>query len=356
MEKIIFVKLCCIGDVLSVTPALRAVRKAKRDAHIAFLVSSWSKDVIETNPNVDEVIIFDLPYINLGKKEILRELISFTKEMRKRRFDIAFIFHRRITSSLLFLLSGVKERIGFDYLGRGLFLTKKVKYKEGLHEIEKNLHLIEEAGFSPDGTDPELFIPEIQREKAENIMRKYELRPFDFIVIHPAGGKNPGTLTLIKRWKLSYFNKLLQLINRKLGIKVVLVGGQMDREVSSKLELPRGGVDLTGKLSFLLLSALVEKARAFIGVDSGPLQISATLGVPSVGLYGPTDPRVFAPRGRNIRIIWKKFPCSPCYNERTVLLTNRFESCPHGRPLCMESIKPEEVFSEIDSLLSIRKT
>ena len=130
MKKILVVRYRFIGDMILTIPFLRNLRYIYPDAQIDMLVAPNSGEVIEDCPYVNNFIYFDTTrkhkYENgKGKK---KSFWSYVFELRKNKYDKAYVLKRSLSSALLCFFAGIKERIGFDTENRGFFLTKKVKY------------------------------------------------------------------------------------------------------------------------------------------------------------------------------------------------------------------------------------
>lgn len=107
-KRILIVEVNWVGDVIFSTPFIRAVREAYPDAYIACLIHPRCKEMLESNPRIDELIVYDEEY---GHKGLLGKL-KLVLELRKKHFDVAFLLHRSFTKALITFLAGAKERWG----------------------------------------------------------------------------------------------------------------------------------------------------------------------------------------------------------------------------------------------------
>jgi lipopolysaccharide heptosyltransferase II len=350
MKKILIVKLCCIGDILFTTPAVRALRRGFPNAHLAYLVGSWSKDIIEDNPNLDEIIVYDALAHSPSRGRAITGTFRCLRKLHQKKFDLAVIFHRTSFTGLLALLAGIPNRIGFDYHGKGRFLTRKVAYDVGKHEVDRYLDVVRSLGLSTAGLWTEMQVGRKEQDYAFELLRACGLKPDKKLVaILPGGGKNPGTFMPTKRWQPAKFAELADAIIEEYKVKVILVGGPSDKEVSKEVvcAMQNKPIDLVGGTTFKELAAVLKGCRLFIGGDSGPLHIAASVGTPTVGIFGPSDPRLVAPRGEKHLTVWKRISCSPCYRPDTVTTGADFSRCLKGTLECMSVIQVEDVFAAV---------
>jgi lipopolysaccharide heptosyltransferase II len=354
MKRILIIKLCCVGDILFTTPAVRALRRGFPRARLSYLVGSWSKEVVEDNPHLDQIIVYDAPGHSPSRWKALSQSLTCVRQLRGQNFDLAVIFHRTPLSALLAMLAGIPGRAGFDCAGAGGLLTQKTVFDAQKHEVDRYLSLVISLGVEPAGLFTEMQLNPREQGYASHLLRTNDVGEDDLLIgILVGGGKNPGTSMPTKRWPPAKFARLADSLTREYEAKVVLVGGPGDEDavnqVASEMESP--AINLVGKTTFKQLAAVLKRCRLFVGGDSGPLHIAAAVGTPTVGIFGPSDPRLVAPRGGNHLAVWRNVPCSPCYRPDTVRSRNDFTKCSQGTLQCMNEICVEEVLSSCDQLM-----
>jgi heptosyltransferase-2 len=171
------------------------------------------------------------------------------------------------------------------------------------------------------------------RELLAGALPKVEGRPFDlgrpYVVIAPGGARNLLAESPHRRWPIERYAELM----RKLPITVVVTGSESDAWVRD--HLPEGYVDLIGKTDLLDLLGVLQKAKALITHDSGPLHLAKLARCPVIALFGPTNPTQFA--GPGVNVLWggEGLPCRPCYDGK------KFAQCAHFS--CMRAISVERV-------------
>ena len=341
--QILLVRLREIGDVVFTTPAVRAVREHYPASHITYIVEPHAAPVVRANPNIDDVIVAPR---QRGARGLAAD-IRLGRSLRARRFDLAIDFHGGPRAGLLTWLSGARQRVGYEIVGRRWIYTQRVARPRALrarHSVENQWDLLAALGISaPDRTRHPVEMP-VERNAADVVER--HLAPAGVsasdrvIVIHVSAG-NP-----FRRWPLDYFVELTATLAREPHTRVVLTSGPSDREAAARVA-DRARTQLGSALQARIVScpefslaelrALVDRAALFIGGDSGPLHIAATSRVPIVGLFGPTLPARSAPwRDPAVRVASiepDSLPCRPC-DQRV---------CAPGDFRCLTSIAPDRV-------------
>lgn len=156
-----------------------------------------------------------------------------------------------------------------------------------------------------------------------------------FLALHPGSGSRK------KRWPRENFLSIIRWLTQKGG-KLLLILGEAEREeINFWKETENAKVELAIELPLYHLAKKLAGAKVYLGNDSGITHLAAFCGLTTLAIFGPTAPHVWAPRGKRVKVIYKKAPCSPCSRERRRI-------CSHF--LCLKGITPEEVQKEILSL------
>ena len=336
MKNILVVNVNWIGDVIFSTPIFKALKKAYPQAKIACLSPPRVREILESIPDLDEIIIYDEQGTHknpFGKLKLINEL-------RHCKFDIAFLLHRSLTRALLVFLAGIPKRVGYDTKGRGFLLTHKVKLlNQRAHRSDYYINVIESFGIKIEDRTCELAVSKNENIFVQEILRKHNISDSDFLVV-----VNPGGNWDLKRWPRDNFIGLIERLTKEFNAKVIIPGAEKDHPLADYIsENVKGAkpVVLTGETNLKQLTALLQKAKLLISADSGPLHLANCVGLDVIGLFGPTRPEVTSPRGAGrVVVIQHDVGCNrvPCYNL----------GCPDN--VCMKSIKIEDVLDEIKRL------
>jgi lipopolysaccharide heptosyltransferase II len=336
MKDILVVNVNWVGDVIFSTPIFKSLKKAYPQAKIACLAPPRVKEILENIPQLDEIIIYDED----GKHKSPWGKLKLIGELRRHRFDVAFLLHRSLTRALLIFLAGIRERVGYDTKGRGFLLTHKVKpLNRQTHRADHYLNVIESFGIKVEDRTCELKVSAGEEVFVAQILQKYGISESDFLVV-----VNPGGNWDLKRWPKENFIGLIERLTTEFGAKVVIPGAPQDVELADYIGGRVKGIKpivLTGQTNLKQLTALLQRAKLLISADSGPLHLANCVGVDVIGLFGPTRPEITAPRGTGQAVILQHdVGCNrlACYNL----------GCPNN--VCMKSITVEDILYEIKRL------
>ncbi|MFC1666779.1 lipopolysaccharide heptosyltransferase II [Candidatus Omnitrophota bacterium] len=327
MKRILIVNVNWLGDTLFVTPFIRTIRENYPDSYIAVVTHPRCRQVLEDNPHIDEIIIYDEKVLH---RSLLKK-ISIISQLRSKRFDIAFILRRSLTRTMLIFLSKIPERIGHDNKKSGFLLTRKVSPPpKDIHRVEYFLTLARSMGMQPRKTGCEFFVSQKDKDKADEILKAQGFKGGkDFVVINPGGNWE------LKRWPAENFAKLGDAVFDRFNMAVVLTGAEKDMDLCKRVShlMDHEPILLCGKTDLKTLGAIFKKAKWVISSDSGPMHIAAALKTSLVALFGPTAPKITGPHGEGVyKILCKDVDCEiPCYNL----------SCKDNR--CMKAISVKDV-------------
>ena len=337
VHKLLVFKSCCIGDVLFTSPSIRALRKAFPLAEIVYLVGDWSRDVAGMIPRVSRVIRFPEPAHPFALFRLLFAL-------RRERFDLAVSFHRSASAHALLALAGIPVRAGFEWKGSGRWLTHPAPFDAGAHEVRRHFAVLAAVGVEPDGEATEIAVPSPDRDAAASVLEAAGVPSGKRLaLVFPGGGRNPGTVMMSKRWTPAGWNAVARWLAGERGFTVAVVGDGSEKDLAARvLEGVPGGVSLAGRTGLKDLAGIISHAAWFAGVDSGPTHMAAALGVPTLTVFGPTDPRLVAPPGATNSFVWRKIDCAPCYEPGTVH-SRRFLECRDHK--CLQELPPESVLA-----------
>ncbi len=311
-----------IGDLILSTPVIENIKKAYPSEKIYVLCSSYACDVIKSNPYINGII----KYNGSGVKKLYQRLKSLNIEKAISLFPTFSI-------SLAIFLSGVKERAvsGFKwyqwlynkrtYLRRSKCLKKEWEYNLDLASLI--FPKIEKKG------EPKLYLKEEEKTWGKERLKDY-VKPI--IGIFPGGGKE-------KRWPVSKFYKLCELIEEKLGTPLILWGPneyELIKEFKKRWIHPE-------LLNLREIMAIIYNLDAFVSNNTGPMHIAASFKKPLVQIFDPrkaVSPRRWGHEYKGAEIVMPEVPtCTKCSR-----------SCQYFD--CMERIDVETVWKKLLKCLS----
>ncbi|ACH37872.1 ADP-heptose--lipopolysaccharide heptosyltransferase [Citrifermentans bemidjiense Bem] len=342
-KRILVLRYRFIGDTILTIPFLRNLRKAEPDAHIAWVLAPGSAEVADGIPYVDELIFWDPPTIHADSRsthKTMGDKLGFIRQLRARRFDKVYVLKRSFGSAVIGLLSGARSRVGFSTEGRRFLLTKGVPYQHGQHEVQNFLDVLRADGVPVTDDYLEAWLSDEEQAFADGFFQERGVDPGEKVIaIHPfAANETRG-------WHLDNFIELARLLQERYGARILFLGGPRDREalVPIRAALPVKPLEAVGATTLRQTMAILSRCNLLVCNDSGIMHLGASLQVPLVALFGPQSPVKFGPWGARCRVIYRKFPCSPCRQKF-------FEECkPSARmkPECVEAITVDEVMGEV---------
>jgi lipopolysaccharide heptosyltransferase II len=347
-SRILLIRPDHIGDVLFATPAIRALRHSLPDAFIACMVGPWALEIVQGNPHLDEVIPCPFPgFTRRPKKHLLQpylDLWSYARVLRAHRFDIALVLRfDHWWGAMLSHWSGVPQRVGYRLTAVAPFLTQGLPYTSGRHEVEQNMSLIEAVtdGHVQDPGPLEFEPPPEAVRSALALLAQSDPQQ-GYLCLHPGSGAP------VKLWRPEAFAQVGDSLAERYGLQVIVTGSGDERSlVESIVKLMKTSpLMIVGQTSLAQLAAVMGRCRLVIGVDSGPLHLAVSQGVPTVHLFGPVDQRSFGPWGDSRRhlVLTSGKDCIPC---------NRLDYAPHELLThdCVRAIPVNYVLEAADILL-----
>jgi len=345
-RRILVIRTDMLGDVVLTLPTIHALHRAYPQAKIDLVVEPPSAGIVAGHPEIDRIILSDLAAWVRGLRTgqawgLLRTTI---RELRAAHYDLA-VSVCGDWASVLARLSGARRRVGYAGEAYPFFLTDPVpgkRYAIQQHETAYGLALAAHAGgvVDPPGHHsrrPRLLVDPPALARIADLLWNHGVALNQPIIVLHAGARNGAA----KRWSLSAWARLAEMLIDVGNVVVVLVGSPGEREYSRELlrrmQAPDRVIDLTGATSLPELVALFAASAVVVTSDSGPLHIAEALGTPLVALHGPTDPVLSGPCGPEAIVIRHAVWCAPCYDHTTSA------TCRWHNPICMRGIAPAAV-------------
>ena len=306
-----------LGDAVMSLPALRAIRQAFSDAQISIVARPFILDLYRNQDLCDDLV----PYDSKGVHRAWRGREGLAAELRSRRFDVALLLQNAFDAAWLAWRAGIPKRIGYARDGRSLLLTDALAVPQPgeilPHEKFYYLELLKRAAWIERYDDVQhisLHVPEADKHRALLTLLEAGSRPHAARIAVAAGASYGSA----KCWPAGRFARSLDDFLQHVDADVILFGTPQEAAVSAAIagDLRRSAVDLTGKTSLAELPALLSLCHVFLGNDSGAMHVAASVGLPVVAIFGPTDPLGTAPVTPTLSIVQQKPYCSPCFLRR----------------------------------------
>lgn len=305
VEKLAVFRGLYLGDLISATGALRALRRGYPEAEISLISLPWATALAPHLPHVDRLIPYPgAPGLDGGGTEV--EIKQFLARMRAERFDLAVNMHGRGPASTRLVSSFGARRIASFFCGTGEKfppLDVAVSWDAEEHESCKLLVLAERAGGEPSGPEPELLIREEDYHRVQALLRASLRKPLALV--------HPGASVPEKRWPEEGFGRVAEALVRR-GYTVAVTGSAGEKELTRRVSrAARGSRDLGGMTDLSTLIALVGRASIMVSNDTGPAHLAYASKIPSVTLFGPTtDVGRWGPLNQERHTVLRRDPIS----------------------------------------------
>ena len=316
-----------IGDAVMALPFIHHLKEKNPESKIIIICRDWVAAVYENHPEIDQII-------TLSRSDIkgIFAIRRIGKSFQLLDLDIFYTLTDSFRSAAILGWSKAKIRIGFKSQMRSIFLTDvKENPKEKMHRSIKYLTLINFKIKADNSIGIKLTSGEIQwaKEELKNMKLEFPVALFPFSVASSRSIPN---------------NKIKEWLNGS-NQSVLILGSERDVALANSLINECAGIkliNLCGKYSMRESMALISVCQFALASDSGLGHISASLGIPTISLFGAGDSEMTKPIGRQTFVINKKVHCSPC--RKNVCMNTKDHLC------CFNEILQIDVKNAIQSL------
>ena len=303
------------------------------------LVAKQFAELLAENPHLDEVIGFDRRAKNRDTSEMMR----IVRLLRRRNFDLTIDFQRKFRTSLLTFLSGSKCRVG-NHRPIGLMCKSRVHDSVNKHAINRNFDVLRPLGIEPADRTLELFLSDLDRKRARNLLVTKGVHPNRLMV-----GLFPGAGWKLREWMPNRFAVIGDRIINDFNAQVLIFGGPDEGELVNHVAhlMAERPTAFPVHLPIRQFSALIEMCDLFITNDTGPMHIAAAMRTPTIALFGPGNHTRFQPLDHIHSTLRHHVPCNPCKQFTDKCKDN----------ICMKLITVDEVWATVqDKLAAIQQT
>ncbi|HTY79604.1 MAG TPA: lipopolysaccharide heptosyltransferase I [Candidatus Bathyarchaeia archaeon] len=310
--RVAIVKLSSLGDVIHALPVARAIRRARPDAHLTWIVEAREHALLKDHPDLDAVVTVDtrrwrrLIWRPAGMREVLGEVRRLRATLRAQALDVAIDLQGLIKSGLLTAGTGARVRIGFRAARcrerlNALFTNRRVLPPAGArHVVEQYLSLLAPLGIAPGAPEFHVPVPAAAERRMDELLAKEGVKRGDRLV-----AINPGAGRPEKRWPAASFRTVADRLATEAAARLLVLWGPSESHLAREIAvgLPGSGAVLAPPTDLGELTALLRRCRLMIAGDTGPLHLAAALGTPALGLFGPTSADRNGPYGGACRAL-----------------------------------------------------
>jgi heptosyltransferase-1 len=295
-QNILIIKPSALGDIVHALPAVIALRQAMPSAKITWLVRNQFAPLLDIIPEINERLLFNRNEMAAWfyKPKAFRCFQAFRRQLRNARFDLVIDFQGLLRSALFARMTGCKNRIGLAEAREGarFFYTRIVRPpKDSPHILDYYYAVLRELGIYTECDNFKLSAPPAVRQAIADKLSARGLKSKQYLVLIP-GSAHAG-----KCWPADRFAAAAEQLHQQFHLEVAAVGSAQEKPIIARIQrlcsVPVA--DLSGQTSLVELVALLEQAAAVISNDTGPGHIAAAVNVPTVLVFGHTNPRRLGP-------------------------------------------------------------
>jgi lipopolysaccharide heptosyltransferase II len=348
-RNVLAVRLDAIGDVLMTTPALRALKRARRGRRITLLTSAAGADIARMIPEVDDVIVYQAPWMKASGRHMRADTDRTAIErLRAGGYDGAVIFtvysQNAWAAAMLCQLAGIPRRLAHSRENPYQLLTDWVPEPEPQsllrHEVRRQLELVAHIGAESNDACLSLALPAAAHVQAQAFLARSRIDTrAPWTVIHP-GASAPS-----RRYPAEAYAEVARRLVRRYGWQIVFTGSAGEAALVEHIRTLMGAPShsAAGRLDLPALCALIDAAPVLIANNTGPAHIAAALGTPVVDLYALTNLQ-HMPWMVESRVLYHDVPCKHCYKS----------ICPQGHHDCLRRVPPDAVVAAAMELVTVR--
>jgi lipopolysaccharide heptosyltransferase I len=309
--RVLIVRTSALGDVVHALPVLTALRRHLPAARIGWVVEEAMAPVLAEHPDLDELLVVRLRRWRRLSFRGLGELRGFLSSLDRFAPEVVLDLMGNHKAGAISALTLADRRIGAARRYRrepssAVWISQPV-VPRGTHAVDRMLSLLDALGLPPEPADfgaAKLFRGEPPAAARELLAA----HPEPFVLLHPgAGWAN-------KRYPADWWGKAARLIQARTGMPTWVAAARGEELLAAEVEAAgEGAVRTVPAPDLPTLAALIRRARLMLGGDSGPVHLAHALGTPVLMLMGPTDPERHGPYAAPGHVLYKRLPCSFCY-------------------------------------------
>lgn len=298
-RRILILKPSALGDIAHALPVLPALRKALPEAHIAWLVRKEFAPLLKCVDGLDEIIHFDRKTLSSWwyNPRTAGQLWRFLRHLKSGRYDLVLDLQGLFRTALFGWFTRCGNRVGIAHAREGatLFYTHKVlPPKDSIHLIDLYRTILDEVEISMESIRVDFTIPQSANQHIEQLLRNARVETAKLAVLVP------GSAHQSKCWPVDRFAKLAEYLHTQKGFAVAAIGTHCEipqvEQIIQAASVPIA--NLAGKTNIPQLMALFQRTSIVISNDTGPGYIADALWIPTLIIFGHTNPARVGPYGK----------------------------------------------------------
>lgn len=273
-HNILIIKVRAMGDTLLATPMISSLRQAYPQARLTALVSPAGQPVLQDNPDLNHVMVFDK---SIGVVDYGRLLM----QLRAAQYDLVINCHASFRTALLAKLTGVRSRISHNHSGKNYFATiPMTAKKEPKSSIERDLDTLRALGIKPATHRTTFTINDQAWQWADQFIQTHQLGGKDgFMLLAPGAGQT------IKRWPTEHVIAFLNMTRQFSKLLWVVLAGPLEQDLMAAIKQAFGEQIPICQGRLQQVAAVIGRGKGMVTADSGPKHLACSLGTKTLTLW-----------------------------------------------------------------------
>ena len=280
-KKILIIRNDNIGDLVLSTAIFREIKKKFKDSRITLICSKINQEIIEKNPDIDEILELDKSKYNL---KTIWNYFKFYRIIKKNNFDVGIDLRGSLINVLFLLwLPKIKRRVGrIDYHPIiKVFLTHPIEINQKMHAIDENLEIVSQGlEINPENNKQEIAVDKNDIKSFEEYIKKNKI--LNYVCFCPVAGLEN------KQWPLENWAKLIENFDKKY--QILLIGTSKEKNILEKLSGLNKKCNLILNFNLRQMSLLFKKSSLVIAQDGGPMHIAWVSGARVIEITSEENP------------------------------------------------------------------
>ena len=334
--KILVMRLSSMGDIVVLSPLFRSLRERFKNSQIDFIVKKQFSSLVENNPYISNILLFDT-------KDGLNGWLDLCRKLSNEGYSLFIDMHNNIRSWILSLYMWRVRQLKY----RKPRLKRFLLFYMLINLFPKNFSLLDEyykvltkLGIKPSGYTPEIFLDNGAKSRASDVLRLKRIEKPFAVFLPIAAWKN-------KRYPIAKFSEVAREVTEKLKLNVVWLGGKSDEYLNDPALDEKGDqvTRIIGETDLETSLSIISESKLVVGNDTGLTYSAEALGVPTVLILGPTSKETGAGLHRQGSMtLQKNFWCRPCSQRG-----NR--RCYRKKRYCIEDITVDEIVDAVTEII-----
>lgn len=362
--NILVIRTDRIGDIILTTPVFQEIRRIYPGAKITVLVSSLTKDLIQGNPFVDEVLVDE----RSGRHKGIGGFFSLAFDLRSRKFDLAIVYHTKKRTNALGFIAGIPVRVGYKNNKYGFLLThpvEDIRIQGMLHESQYCLKVLDSLPGVTARSEPislesigdHLYVSRDRDSDAwaDILFEKKGIEKNPYVIaIHPGASDKEKTCSP------EFFAEVSEGLIHRYNAAIIIVGARNVKDDAAAIRIHiqekyrKSVVDLVGETSLDQLVSLLRKTSLLISNDSGPVHVAAALKTRVISLFVRNEPGINPERWHPLGK-FSRYLAVPANRDADKVQDVRKSLFLSGlkNPEWQEFITKDRILEEVDSLFKL---